>query len=97
MAKGTAEINRQEKACIDTVYDSADFAPLRKHGLVRFLGKHLSDDSIATEAEISLLSHGFPKWRSCFQLTIDGYSRLAPTIVLILTRNLAKTETIFAI
>jgi predicted aspartyl protease len=92
MAKDTEEINRQEKACIDTVYYSAEFAPLRKHGLVKPFGKHFSDNSIATEAEISLLSQGFPKWKSCFQLTIDGYSRLVPTIVPILTRNISKAD-----
>jgi predicted aspartyl protease len=92
MAKTTAEINREEKACRDTVYGSAEFAPIRKHGLVKPFGKHFSDSSMATEAEISLLSQGYPKWKSCFQVTIDGYSRSAPTIVPILTRNLSQAD-----
>jgi predicted aspartyl protease len=92
MAKDTAEINRQEKACRDAVYASAEFAPIRKHGLVKPYGKQFSDNSMATEAEIILLSQGFPKWKSCFQLTINGYSRSAPTIVPILTRNLSNAD-----
>jgi len=81
--------------CVTTVYNSPEFALLRKHLPLKVTDatlEQLSDDSLATDQEISVILVEHPKLQSCRQRAIDQISQTSPTVVPIFLAITTKSE-----
>lgn len=81
--------------CVQAVYNSPDFAPLRQH----FPGLHsqatleqLTDPSFATDDEIKAIFAEHPKMSACRQQELDQFMKETPTFVPILASLYSRSE-----
>jgi hypothetical protein len=83
------------QACTLAVYDSPEFAPLRRHAPYKATDatlEQLSDNSLATDDEIKLILENHPKIQACRKQAFDRISQSTPTLVPIMLAYITKTE-----
>jgi type I site-specific restriction endonuclease len=83
------------QACAETIYNSPQNAPLRRHAPFKFADvtlEQLSDNSSATDDEIKLILENHPKMQSCRKQALDRISQSTPTLVPILLATFTKGE-----
>jgi hypothetical protein len=83
------------QACAETVYNSPEYAPLRRHVPFRVTDitlEQLSDNSFATDDEVQLILETHPKMQSCRKQALDRISQSTPTLVPIMLVVLTKSE-----
>jgi hypothetical protein len=83
------------QTCAMAVYNSPEFAPLRRH--VHFKPtdatlEQLTDANVATDEEIRVILEEHPKLQSCRQRTLDQISQTTPTAVPIFLAITTKSE-----
>jgi hypothetical protein len=89
-ANSVQPIVDQTKACMASVYNSPDFAPLRPHIPLdaRDISlAQLSDPSHATKPEIDALQLTHPGVQACEKIALDGLARTMPSLVPALAKN----------
>jgi len=83
------------RACSETVYNSSEFAPLRRHIPFRANDatlEQLSDNSLATDDEVKIILVVHPQLQSCRKQALDRISQSTPTLVPIMLVVITKGE-----
>jgi hypothetical protein len=83
------------QACSLVIYDSPEFAPLRRHVPYKATDatlEQLSDNSLATDDEIKIILSVHPHLQSCKKQALDRIAQSTPTLVPIMLRVVSKGE-----
>jgi hypothetical protein len=83
------------RVCSEIVYNSAEFAPLRRHIPFKATDatlEQLSDNSLVTDDEIQLILAVHPQLQSCRKHALDRISLTTPTLVPIMLVVVTKGE-----
>jgi hypothetical protein len=86
---------QEYRACMEAVYDSPEFEPLRRHIPYKITDvtlEQLSDNSLATDDQIRLILEAHPKKQSCRKQALDHLAQFAPTVVPIALSGFTKNE-----
>jgi hypothetical protein len=95
MASNNQSAAQDLQACTMSVYDSPEFAPLRRHIPYKATDatlEQLSDNRSATDDEIKLIFEIHPKVQSCRKQALDDISQSTPTLVPIVLAVITKDE-----
>ena len=91
----TKTVGAQLQACIEAIYNSPDYDPLRPRLPIKAEQatlQQLTDASKATDAEISAIFAEHPRAQECRQSFLQGLSTTTPTFVPILASGYNRTE-----
>jgi hypothetical protein len=95
MATNNRSAVQEFQACAETVYNSPDYAPLRRHvpfTVTDATLEQLSDNSFATDNEIRLILEAHPKIQACRQQALDRVTQSTPSLAAILATLYAKGD-----
>jgi hypothetical protein len=95
MASNNRSAVQDLQACTIAVYDSPEFAPLRRHFPYKASDatlEQLSNNSLATDDEIKLILEVHPKLQSCRKQALDHISQSTPTLAPIMLVAMTKSE-----
>jgi hypothetical protein len=84
------------RECTMAVYNSAGFAPLREHIPANVLTdatlEQLSDNRLATDAEIKIILANHPQLQACRKQAFERIGESTPTLIPILLASVSKGE-----
>jgi hypothetical protein len=95
MASNNQSAVQELQACTKALYDSPEYAPLRRHAPYKVSDatlEQLSDNSLATDDEIKLILALHPQLQSCRKQALDRITQSTPTLVPIMLGVVTKGE-----
>jgi len=88
-------VGAEAMACLRSIYDSPEAAPLRPHSPLdarEATLPQLADASLASKAEIDAIYLLHPRLKACQRTVLDGLARSTPSIVPILADQYSKGD-----
>jgi hypothetical protein len=95
MASNNQSSVQDLRICSETVYNSPEFAPLRRHLPFKVTDatlEQLSDNSLARDDEIKIILSLHPQLQSCRKQALDRIAQSTPTLVPIMLGVVTKGE-----
>jgi hypothetical protein len=95
MASNNRTAVQDLQECSTTIYNSPEFAPLRKHAPYKASDatlEQLSDNSLATDEEVKTILEIHPQLQSCRKQALDRIAQSTPTLIPIWLGVLSKSE-----